>query len=168
MKKLLLTVFLSFYAFFAICQTLIKGKVVRISDGDTITILTVENKQVRIRLYGIDCPENGQDFATVAKQYTADRCFGNWVTIEVKNTDRYGRTVGNVILANSTVLNKALLQAGLAWHSKQYDKSKELSALEYTARKNKIGIWSHKKPIEPWLYRKEKAKRGKQKQMLKS
>lgn len=44
----------------------IRGKVVRVADGDTITLLDSTNTQVRIRLYGIDCPENGQDFANVA------------------------------------------------------------------------------------------------------
>lgn len=53
----------------------IKGKVVRVADGDTITLLDPTNTQLRIQLYGIDCPENGQDFANVAKWLTSDLCF---------------------------------------------------------------------------------------------
>ncbi|MEN5058458.1 thermonuclease family protein [Sphingobacterium kitahiroshimense] len=48
-----------------ISQT-IKGKVIRVADGDTITILDSVNNQLRVRLYGIDAPEKGQDFADVA------------------------------------------------------------------------------------------------------
>ena len=45
------------------------GKVVGVSDGDTITVL-VNKIQVKVRLYGIDCPEGGQDFGNRAKQFT--------------------------------------------------------------------------------------------------
>lgn len=98
-------------------QQVLTGKVVRVADGDTITILTEGKTQVRIRLYGIDCPENGQV-----------------VTVDVKDIDRYGRTVGMVILQDSTVLNKELLRAGLAWHYKYFDKSEELAGLERLLR----------------------------------
>ena len=59
----------------AFSQEILKGKVIRISDGDTISILDSLHQQHRIRLHGIDCPENGQDFANVAKQLTSDLCF---------------------------------------------------------------------------------------------
>lgn len=96
MTKLYLTFFLTCYASLSVCQTILKGKVVRVADGDTITLLDEDNKQVRIRLYGIDCPENHQDFGTVARQFTADHCFQKIVNVEVKDIDRYGRTVGMV------------------------------------------------------------------------
>ena len=44
------------------------ARVVGISDGDTITVLTTEKKQVKIRSWGIDAPETGQDFGSRAKQ----------------------------------------------------------------------------------------------------
>ncbi|MFD2960152.1 MULTISPECIES: thermonuclease family protein [Olivibacter] len=100
-----------------------KGKVIRVADGDTITILDSDNTQVRIRLYGIDCPESHHDFGTVAKKFTADHCFQKVVTVEVKDIDRYGRTVGIVLLPDGKNLNKELLKAGLAWHYKHFDNS---------------------------------------------
>lgn len=54
----------------------VRGKVVRVADGDTITILDSNNTQIRIRFHGIDCPENGQDFGQVARRFTSDLCFG--------------------------------------------------------------------------------------------
>lgn len=65
-------------------------------DGNPFIILDEDNTQVRIRLYGIDCTENYQDFGTVAKKFTADHCFQRIVDIEVKDIDRY--TAGLLVL----------------------------------------------------------------------
>lgn len=116
-------------------------------------MLEYGNKQTRVRLYGIDCPESGQDFSNVAKKFTADKCFRKVVRVEVRDIDRYGRTVGMVILPDSSVLNKELLGAGLAWHYKYFDKSVELAELENEAKAAKRGLWSMKNPIAPWDYR---------------
>jgi endonuclease YncB( thermonuclease family) len=37
------------------------GKVVGISDGDTITVLRTGRSQVKVRLHGIDAPESEPD-----------------------------------------------------------------------------------------------------------
>src|SRR5690349_3474309 len=84
----------------------IKGKVVSIADGDTFTILTEDKEQVKIRLYGVDCPEKKQDFGTKAKQFTSNLCFGKVVNAQVKNNDRYGRKIALVILPNGRIVNK--------------------------------------------------------------
>ncbi len=59
----------------------IQGKVVGVSDGDTITILTKDNIQIKVRLEGIDCPEKKQAFGQKAKQFTSDMSFGKIVTL---------------------------------------------------------------------------------------
>jgi len=76
--------------------------------------------------------------------------------VEVKDIDRYGRTVGIVILPDSTNLNKKLLKAGLAWHYKYFDKSNDFANAEAEARAKKIGVWSLKNPIAPWDFRRAK------------
>lgn len=134
----------------------IEGKVVRISDGDTITILVDGNKQERIRLHGIDCPESNQDFGQVAKKFTSDLCFGQRVAVEVRDVDRYGRIVGVVYNTDNVNVNLALLENGLAWHYTAYDQSLAFSAAEKKARLNKQGLWSHKDAIAPWEFRKRK------------
>ncbi|WP_443023326.1 thermonuclease family protein [Sphingobacterium sp.] len=95
--------------FICISQT-IKGEVVRISDGDTITVLDSSKRQIRIRLYGIDCPENGQDFGNVRKKYTSELCFTKIVPVNVKDKDQYGRIVGIVWTDDSININLALLR----------------------------------------------------------
>ena len=68
------------------------GKCVGIADGDTIRVMH-RGKAERIRLYGIDCPERGQDFSTRARKFTSDMVFGKVVDVEPVESDRYGRTV---------------------------------------------------------------------------
>ena len=68
------------------------GKVVGISDGDTITVLR-DRTPVKIRLSGIDCPETGQDFGSRAKSVAFELAFGKVVTVHPSRKDRYGRTV---------------------------------------------------------------------------
>lgn len=45
----------------------IKGRVVAIADGDTLTVLDGQNQQHKIRLNGIDAPESGQEFGGIAQ-----------------------------------------------------------------------------------------------------
>jgi hypothetical protein len=44
------------------------GKVIKITDGDTIVVLNRNREQIKIRLEGIDCPESHQEFGEKAKQ----------------------------------------------------------------------------------------------------
>ncbi|HVG41398.1 MAG TPA: thermonuclease family protein, partial [Chitinophagaceae bacterium] len=118
----------------------LQNKVVGITDGDTFTLLTDENKQIKIRLHGIDCPEKAQDFGTVARQKLSDLIFNEPLRIEKKDVDRYGRTVA-LVYKNGVCINEEMLKAGLAWHYKEYDKNPAWDVLEETARKNKRGLW---------------------------
>ena len=76
----------------------ITGKVVAISDGDTITVLDANNRQHKIRLDGIDAPESSQDWGSRAKQSLSDMVFGKTVTVISSKKDTYGRTLGKVML----------------------------------------------------------------------
>jgi micrococcal nuclease len=132
-----------------------QGKAIHISDGDTITVLTSDKQQVRIRLYGIDAPEMGQDFGRRAKDFASSMVGNKMVDVEVLDTDRYGRTVA-VILVDGKNLNEELIRAGLAWVYPQYCKAtfcREWYRLEEAARKAKIGLWSHPDAVPPWEYR---------------
>lgn len=156
MRRILLGLF--FLCLISSCQSVLTGRVVSVADGDTMTILLSGNKQVKVRLYGVDCPEKRQDFGTRAKQFTSDLVFGQIVSVETKNKDRYGRTIGMVILPDGRVLNKELLKAGMAWHYKEYDQSAEFAQLERTARARRVGLWSMDNAIAPWEFRKNRSR----------
>jgi micrococcal nuclease len=131
------------------------GKVVGITDGDTIVVLVDDTVKIKIRLVGIDCPEKTQDFGTKAKQATSDLCFGKNVRVVKTGEDRYGRTLAMVYVGNVCV-NKELLRFGMAWHYKKYDQDPELAKLEDVAREKKVGLWVMANPVPPWEFRKVK------------
>ena len=115
------------------------GRVVGVSDGDTITVLH-NGKGERIRLHGIDCPEKRQAFGNRAKQFTSKLVFGTTVTVQVVDRDRYGRTVGVVLLPDGRSLNHELVRAGLAWWYRKYSDDQSLGDLEAEAREAKRGL----------------------------
>jgi len=90
----------------------IAGKVVSVADGDTITVLTPQNKQIKVRLAAIDTPEKGQAFGQKAKEFTSSMVAGKNVSIEPETIDRYGRTVG-MVSVNGSVLNEQIVKHGL-------------------------------------------------------
>lgn len=115
----------------------LSGKVVGVSDGDTI-IMLIDQQQEKIRLEGIDCPEKRQVFGKKAKQFTSDMVYGKTVSLKRTGNDRYGRTLG-VIQVQGKVLNQELVKAGYAWHFKKYSSSSVLSLLEEEARNERKG-----------------------------
>jgi len=132
----------------------IVGKIIGVTDGDTVVLLTPDKTQIKVRLDAIDCPESHQAFGQRAKKFTSDFCFGKEAVLISHGKDRYGRTLGLIIIGKDT-LNYELLKAGYAWHYKQYNKEKRLSEMELQARSKKLGLWVDKEPIEPWMFRRK-------------
>ncbi len=132
------------------------GKVIGILDGDTIKVLTDSKETIKIRLYGIDCPESKQAFGTVAKKFTGDEVFGKEVTVKVMAKDRYGRAVAMIYHDGGKCLNYEIVQAGLGWCYHQYNKDPKIEELEGKARSLKVGLWKDPAPIAPWEFRKKK------------
>jgi len=134
------------------------GQVVGVSDGDTITLLTPDRTQVKVRLAGIDAPEKKQDFGDRSKQSLSDCAYGKQASIEGDKMDRYGRTIGKVIV-NGTDCNLRQIQLGMAWHYKQYQREQSpedrtsYADAENQARSSKIGLWSMSYPVAPWEFR---------------
>lgn len=133
----------------------LKGKAVRIIDGDTFDLL-VDKTIHRIRLAGIDAPEKGQAFGTAAKQLLGNLCAGEFLTVVVTDTDRNKRKIAEVYTGKKVWVNKEMIAKGMAWHFKQYSTNKELAAAEQLARKNIIGLWSETNAVAPWEWRKRK------------
>jgi endonuclease YncB( thermonuclease family) len=139
-----------------VCAEQFAGKVVGISDGDTISVLRA-GKAVKVRLYGIDAPEKAQAFGTKARQFTATLVFQKDVTVIMRATDLYGRIVGEVLLPDGRSLSQELVKAGMAWWYKPYAaKDTTLAQLEAEARAAKRGLWADAHPMPPWAWRKEK------------
>ncbi len=132
------------------------AKVIHIADGDTITVLNDTNEQIKIRLNGIDCPEKAQAYGNKAKQFTKVLVHKEMVVIQAYGTDRYGRTIADVILEDGRNLSQELVKAGLAWWYYRYSNNRELGQLELDAKLAHVGLWKDKNPVPPWVFRKVK------------
>jgi endonuclease YncB( thermonuclease family) len=135
------------------------GEVVGITDGDTITVLNSKTlKDVKIRLYGIDCPEGGQAFSKRARQFTSKMVYGKVVEVGAITVDHYGRTVSLVYVEGKGVCDE-LIRAGLAWVYYLYCNlpiCTEWKNLEAEAKEAKRGLWSDPHAIPPWEFRRKK------------
>tara|TARA_R110002096_G_scaffold11515_8_gene42368 strand:+ start:8873 stop:9868 length:996 start_codon:yes stop_codon:yes gene_type:complete len=138
---------------------ILTGKVIRILDGDTIDILTSENRAIRIRLHGIDAPEKAQPFCAQSREMLKKLVLGKTVTVH-----RYGRSfyriTGTVYLPDPEGMNVNLemIKAGLAWHSANYFVSDGYTEAENNAKtaNPKKGLWAgvgDQKAVPPWEYR---------------
>ena len=129
------------------------GRVVSISDGDTISVMH-NSRAEKVRLNGIDCPERRQAFGYRAEQFTSRLAFGKEVNVQVKGKDRYGRTIGEVILPDGRNLNREIVKAGFGWWFRRYaPHNKDLEKLEEEARQAKRGLWADHDPVPPWEWR---------------
>lgn len=139
----------------------ISGRVVAVADGDTITVLDNTNTQHKIRLAGIDAPEKKQAFGNVSKKSLSDLVYGKQVEVDWQKQDRYGRTVGKVII-NGLDANLEQIKRGMAWfYSKCQNELVLDDRLSYlraheSAQAGRVGLWADKEPITPWNFRKAK------------
>lgn len=89
------------------------GKVISVADGDAVTVLTLAKKQLKVRLDSIDAPEKGQPYGQNAQKALADKVAGREVLIKSNDKDRYGRTIGVVMLARRNI-NREMVAGGHA------------------------------------------------------
>lgn len=139
----------------------LRGTVVSIADGDTLTVLDAEKRQHKIRLSGIDAPERKQAFGTRSRQHLADLTFRKQVTADCPKKDRYGRWICKVYVGGSDA-NIEQLRAGLAWWYRAYAKEQAprdraaYEATEVGAREQQRGLWSDPKAVAPWEFRRKR------------
>lgn len=154
----------------------LKGKVVNIADGDTVTIVVADDnakskflqplsnqlsskKQYRIRLNDIDAPESKQAFGNKSKENLKNYIYQKDVVIDYESTDRYGRILGTIYYQNKDI-NLQQVKDGYAWVYKQYSNKQNYIKAEREARSSKKGLWRDNNPTEPWEYRKQKKEKN--------
>ena len=139
----------------------LRGVVVGVTDGDTITVLDGERKQHKVRLAGIDAPERHQGFGERSKQHLSNLAFKKQATLDCYKTDQYKRKVCRVWVEGKDVA-LAQVQAGLAWHYKRFEKEQTASErasyarAEDDARASRIGLWKSDRPVPPWEFRRQR------------
>lgn len=132
------------------------GRVVRVVDGDTVSILDSSNTQHKVRLYGIDTPERDQPHGKVSTKALAQLVDEKVVGVVIVETDSYGRTVGTLYL-RSVNINRAMVENGDAWWYRHYAPHEHhLAESEQAARDAGRGLWANPNPVPPWKWRREK------------
>ena len=155
MRIVAITITWAVLATTAIAADTITGRVVGITDGDTITLRTTTDT-IKVRLTGIDAPERGQPFGTKAKQALSGMVFGKDVTVKSSGEDRYGRTLGEIIVDGESV-NVRLVRGGWAWWYELYaPDDNQLRDAQQEARQAGRGLWADRNPVPPWDWRRGK------------
>ena len=132
----------------------VRGRVVAVTDGDTIKVLDANNIVHKIRLSGIDAPEHKQPFGKVSQNNLASLVANRQVHVDSDRQDRYGRALGKVWVDDIDV-NLAQVRLGYAWWYKYYAKQqsvedrKNYEQAEINAREERIGLWGGSRPIKP-------------------
>lgn len=143
---------------------LIGGTVSSVNDGDTITLQTLADTK-KIRLVGIDAPELKQPYGTESRDALRQDLLNQTVTVDIGKKDKYGRSVGKVLL-NGEDVNLKQVNRGLAWLYVKYlpelaaeDRIQYKSAQE-AAQQDKLGLWGQDAPEEPWNFRNKRLERA--------
>lgn len=142
---ILLLIYLNLYSF--------EAKVIKISDGDTITVLADNKTQIKVRLYGIDAPEKKQAYGEKSRKFLANLIAGQIVEIKEKGKDKYKRVLG-VVYYNGQDINAKMVSGGYAWAFIRY--SKDYISDEKYAKNNRAGLWKDSLAIAPWEFRKKR------------
>lgn len=136
----------------------IEGRVVSVADGDTITVLSADKVQHKIRLAGVDAPEKTQPFGQRSKQSLSELVFDKTVTVETNKRDKYQREVGKVVV-DGLDANLEQVKRGMAWHYKAYEREqsaidrKAYADAEIEANEARRGLWTDTEPVPPWEFR---------------
>ena len=139
-------------AFCANAATELKGRVVGIRDGDTLT-LRVDGENVRVGLDGIEAPELGQPYGKSARQSLAQLCRGKEATVLERGKDDEGRLLGSVRCGEIDV-NAEQVRRGMAWVRLRYlPLGSPLYEFEANARLRGVGLWRAAEPVPPWEWR---------------
>ena len=158
MRKLVFLCIL-FFTVITFAEELI-GKVIKVSDGDTITVLDSNNQKHKIRLKGIDAPESQQVYGDISTQSLSELVYDKEVLVTWDKKDKYYRILGKVIVDGNDA-NYEQLTKGLAWYYKQYEKDlsdedkKRYSEAEEWARNYTEGLWADSNSIPPWEFRRK-------------
>jgi endonuclease YncB( thermonuclease family) len=136
----------------------IQGRVVWVTDGDTIKVLLADQKLMRVRLAFCDAPEKKQAFGSRAKHAMSELVFGKEIDLRPHAIDRYGRTVAQVGVDGKDA-GLEMVRQGLAWVYEQYipEASSEVQETyrkaQEEAKADRQGLWSDPNSIPPWIFR---------------
>jgi len=147
----------------------LRGRVVALADGDTLTVLEGKTRH-RIRLTGIDAPERRQPFSKRSTEHLATLVFEREVEVHWTKQDHYGRILGKVLVTDPACagsrcpkidVNLRQLEGGYAWWYRQYAREQPeadratYEEAERRSREARRGLWEQPEPTPPWEWRRD-------------
>ena len=139
-----------------------QGKVLRISDGDTLQIRDEHGQKQRVRLAFIDAPETEQASGKDSQRQLQRLLDKKSVLVQVVDIDNYKRQVAIVWLQKQDI-NATQLATGMAWQYASIAKRQQTAqgyryyhCLEQSARSGKEGLWRNRQAQAPWEYRQQR------------
>ena len=135
------------------------GKVTKITDGDTISVVRWFFFPLNgIRLDIIDAPEMSQEGGKQAKAKLEELLpIGTWVQLNIRKKDGYGRPVA-VVYKNNVSINHKMIRSGHAWFYDKYSDDKRAAKAQLAAKRKRRGIWRGKNILSPEEFRKQRRK----------
>lgn len=147
------------------------GQVVRVLDGDTLSVADGRHRRIKVRLSGIDAPEKNQAHGRESRAHLASMLMGKAVDVEWDKRDAYGRVIGRVLIAPSACpacdksrdAGLAQISAGYAWWYRTesqelaYADKYRYAFAENAARARRSGLWAAPAPMPPWVWRHRQA-----------
>lgn len=133
----------------------------KVVDGDSIRMVTAENREVDLRLASIDAAELNQTGGRAAKRHLEAITAGRTATFVQTDIDRYQRAVVFMFVNDSNAggqqeVNARMVADGFAWHAIKFSSSERLAELEASAKAKRLGLWAEPNPQPPWEYRDRK------------
>jgi endonuclease YncB( thermonuclease family) len=155
-KKTTLSIFfLLLFLSNSFAQQSVKATVVGVVDGDTITVITKDDRQLMFQLVGIEAPEKDQDFGAEARAALSDLILNKSVIVSGFKKDCLDRNVASVLFNNKD-LSASVVETGRAWTDSACQTDNDLLKKELSAKENKIGLWQNSNPIRPSDFRSSK------------
>ena len=123
------------------------GRVTEVVDGDTFWVALRDGPEEKVRMIGINSPENGECFSRESAQALTNAIADETVILQVDRTDRdqYGRLLRYVWTIDGEFVNLFLVQDGYALandYPPDTAYSAELEAAQQLAETNGVGIWA--------------------------
>ncbi len=149
-------------------ENTLTGKVMKVTDGDTVVITPIEGGAFfKCRLYGIDAPETpkiskrgrlmkpGQPYGEEATRELKKLIIGEIVEVTLTGAKTYKREVCRIHKEGMDI-NLEMVKRGYAWAYTHYLKrayASEYIDAERTAREKDLGLWQDTNPTPPWEFR---------------
>jgi len=149
-------------------ETILTGKIIKVTDGDTVIITPIEGGAFfKCRLYGIDAPETpkisrrgrlmkpGQPYGEEAARELKKLILGETVEVTITGAKTYNREVCRIHKDGMDV-NLEMVKRGYAWAYTHYLKrpyASEYIDAERAAREKHLGLWQDTNPTPPWEFR---------------